>query len=91
MAAIKAALGYAFALLGVMVVIAPSPFAGDADLKKQVDQIASLCVEIFNKQDAAGVAALFATIVVNRSGPQTDVVKVAEGLFKEGSHHCWPT
>ena len=41
MAAIKAALGYAFALLGVMVVIAPSPFAGDADLKKQVDHIAS--------------------------------------------------
>ena len=61
MAAIKAALAYAFALLGVMVVIAPSAFAGDADLKKQVDQIASLCVEIFNKQDAAGVAALFAT------------------------------
>ena len=82
MAATKAALAYAFALLGVMVVIAPSAFADDADLKKQVHQIASLCVEIFNKQDAAGVAALFATsaIVVNPSGPQTDVVKFAEGL-----------
>ena len=88
MAAIKAALAYAFALLG-MVIIAPSPFAGDADLKKQVDQIASLYVEIFNKQDAAGVAALFATnaIVVNPSGPQTGVVKFAEGLFTERLNH----
>lgn len=89
MAATKAALAYAFALLGVMVVIAPSAFADDADLKKQVHQIASLCVGIFNKQDAAGVAALFATsaIVVNPSGPQTDVVKFAEGLFTEGLNH----
>jgi hypothetical protein len=86
MAAMKAALADAFALLGVMVVIAPSAFADDADLKKQVHRIASPCVEIFNKQDAAGVAALFATnaIVVNSSGPQTDVVKFAEGLFKAG-------
>jgi len=42
MAAMKAAIAYAFALLGVMVVIAPSAFADDADLKKKVDQIASL-------------------------------------------------
>lgn len=80
MAAMKAALAYALALLGVMVVIAPSAFADDADLKKQVHQIASLC---------AGVAALFATnaIVVSPSGPQTDVVKFAEGLFTEGLNH----
>lgn len=89
MAAMKAALAYAFALLSVMVLIAPSAFADDTDLKKRLDQIASLCVESFNEQDAAGVAALFATnaIVVNRSGPQTDVVKFAEGLFKAGLNH----
>ena len=63
MAATKAALAYAFALLGVLVVIAPSAFDDDADLKKQANQIASLCVEISNKQDAAGVAALFAKLV----------------------------
>ena len=53
MATMKAGLAYALALLGVMIVTAPSAFADDADLKKQVDQIASRCVEIFNKQDAA--------------------------------------
>jgi hypothetical protein len=39
--------------------------------------------------DAAGLAALFATnaIVVNPLGPQTDMVRFADGLFKAGFNH----
>jgi len=86
MAATKAALAYAFALLCVIVAVASPAFADDADLKKQVDQMATAYMENFNKQDAAGIAALFATngIAVNPSGPQTDLMKVAEGAFKAG-------
>jgi uncharacterized protein (TIGR02246 family) len=89
MAATKAALAYAFALLCVIVAVASPAFADDADLKKQVDQIRTAYEESFNKQDSAGIAALFATngIVVNPLGPQTDLVKVAEGAFKAGFNH----
>src|SRR5215831_8016270 len=74
----------------ILSIILVSPaFADDADLKKQVDQIATAYVESFNKQDAASIAALFATnaIVVNPLGPQTDIVKFVEGLFKAGFNH----
>jgi hypothetical protein len=83
MAATKAALAYAFALLCVIVAVASPAFADDADLKKQVDQIRTAYEQSFYKQDSAGIAALFATngIVVNPLGPQTDLVKVAEGAF----------
>ena len=89
MAATKAALAYVFALLGIFVAIASPAFADDADLKKQVDQIGTAYVEGFSKQDAARIAAQFATngIVVNPSGPQTDLVKVPEGAFKAGFNH----
>jgi uncharacterized protein (TIGR02246 family) len=89
MANMKAVFAYACALLGVIVALSAPAFADDADLKKQVDQIATGYVESFNKQDAAGIAALFATngIVVYPSGPQTDLVKALEGTFKAGFNH----
>jgi uncharacterized protein (TIGR02246 family) len=86
----KAALAHASALFCVIVAVAAPAFADDAaDLKKQVEQIRNAYVESFNKQDAAGIAALFATnaIVVGPLGPQPDVVKVAEGMFNAGFNH----
>ena len=48
-------------ILSIIIVSLSTPaFADDADLKKQVDQIATAYVESFNKQDAAGIGALFA-------------------------------
>ena len=77
-------------VLSLIIVSLFTPaFADDAALKKEVDQIGTAYVESFNKQDAAGLAALFAAnaIVVNPLGPQTDMVKFAEGLFKAGFNH----
>jgi ketosteroid isomerase-like protein len=73
----------------ILVSLSVPAFADDADLKKQVEQIRNAYVDSFNKQDAAGIAALFATnaIVVGPLGPQPDVVKVAEGTFKAGFNH----
>jgi len=64
-------------------------FADDADLKKQVDQINTAYMESFNKQDVAGVAALFApnAIFVNQAGPQTNIAQFFEGTFKAGTFH----
>jgi uncharacterized protein (TIGR02246 family) len=77
-------------ILSIMIVALSAPaFADDADLKKQVDQINSTYVESFNKQDAADVAALFATggIFVNQFGPRTDIAQAVEGTFKAGFDH----
>ena len=89
MAATKAAFAYASALFCVIVAVASTAFADDEELKKQVDQIGNAYVESFKKQDAAGIAALFSTnaILVNPSGPQTDMTKVPEGTFKAGFNH----
>ena len=60
----------------------------DADLKKQMEQINTAYVESFYKQDAAGMAANFATnaIVITPSGPETDMM-FAERVLKAGFNH----
>ena len=49
--------------------------AADADqnLKQEVEKIGSAYAESFNKQDGAGIAALYATggVHVNPAGPRT--------------------
>jgi ketosteroid isomerase-like protein len=86
MAATKAALAYAFALLCVIVAIASPAFAEDADLKKQMDQLGSAYMEGYKQQDAAAIAALYATggILVNPAGAHTDIAKLYDGAFKAG-------
>ena len=86
MTATKAALTYAYVLLCVIAALTASAFAQDADAKKQLDQFVSLYVESFNKQDAAGLAALYAEggILVNPTGPQPNLVKYYETAFKAG-------
>ena len=62
--------------------------AADADqnLKQVVEKIGAAYSENFNKQNAAGIAALYATggMQVNQAGPTTDVAKRYEGVFKAG-------
>jgi ketosteroid isomerase-like protein len=72
--------------VAVVLAISARAFADDADIKKQVEQTASAWVESFNKQDANGTAAQYATggIFVDPAGPKTDLVKFYEGTFKAG-------
>jgi ketosteroid isomerase-like protein len=85
MAAMKAALAYAFALLGVVVALGTPAFA-DAELKKQLEQSNASYMEVFNKQDMAGIVAQYATgaIVVNPTGLKTDIAQHWESVFKAG-------
>ncbi len=63
--------------------------AADADLKQEVQKIGAAYSDNFNKQNAAGIAALYATggLQVNAAGPTTDVEKRYEGVFKAGFNH----
>jgi uncharacterized protein (TIGR02246 family) len=63
--------------------------AADTTIKQEVEKLASAYAESFNKQDAAGVAALFAKggVMVNPSGPHTDVEQYVQGAFKSGIDH----
>jgi|HubBroStandDraft_6_1064221.scaffolds.fasta_scaffold111200_2 ketosteroid isomerase-like protein len=100
MAAMKAGFAYACALLCVIVALSASALADDTDFKKQfLEQIGHTYIDLFNKQDATGLAALYATgaIIVDPVGPHTDIVKVYEGAFNAGINHievntdqAWP-
>jgi ketosteroid isomerase-like protein len=62
--------------------------ADDADLKQQMDRASTAFMESFNKQDAASIAANFATnaIAVNPSGLHTNVAQYYESIFKSGTY-----
>jgi ketosteroid isomerase-like protein len=77
-------------VLSILIVSLSTPaLAADADLKQQVEQIGSAYADSFNKQDAAGIAATFATggIHVNPAGARTDIAQLYEGTFKAGFNH----
>jgi uncharacterized protein (TIGR02246 family) len=63
--------------------------AADTTIKQEIEKIASAYVESFNKQDAAGIAALFAKggVLVNATGPHTDIEQSVQGVFKAGLDH----
>lgn len=86
-------------ILSILIVPLSAPvFAGDADLRQQIEQINSAYMERYNKQDAAGVAALYANggMFVGLLGATTDLVRVYEAAFKGISHvemkvdQVWP-
>jgi ketosteroid isomerase-like protein len=54
-----------------------------------VEKLGSAYAESFNKQDAAGIAALYASggILVNQAGTQSDIAKYYDGTFKAGFNH----
>ena len=61
-------------------------FADDADIKKAAPLMASAYIEAYNKQDTAGLAALYApdAIVVNPAGVRQVDAKFFEGFFSDG-------
>ncbi|WP_050630031.1 MULTISPECIES: YybH family protein [Bradyrhizobium] len=63
--------------------------AGDESLKQQVEKIGAAYADSFNKQDGAGIAALYAPggMIVNPTGPHTDIAQAYDGLFKAGFNH----
>jgi ketosteroid isomerase-like protein len=78
------------ALALVLLGMVPAAQADDADLKKQADQLTTSYIENFNKQDAAGLVALWATdaIFVNIvTGPGKPAPNVYETMFKSGLNH----
>jgi ketosteroid isomerase-like protein len=86
MAAMKAGFAYASALLCVVIALAAPAFSQNADVKKQLDEISSAYIESYRKQDAAGIATLYATagILVTPTGAQTDLAKYYNAAFKMG-------
>lgn len=60
--------------------------AVDANLKQELEKISSAYAESFNRQDGAGIAALFASggLHVNPDGPRTDIEQFYQGAFKAG-------
>lgn len=73
--------------------------AADVDAKQEAQKIASAYAENFNKQNAAGIAALYANggMAVNPTGLHTDIAQIYEGAFKAGFNHneitvdqAWP-
>ncbi|MGL3104893.1 YybH family protein [Bradyrhizobium sp. BR 1432] len=76
-----------------------APIAAEGDPKQKAEAVASEYAASFNKQDGAGIAALFATggIHVNPAGPRSDIAEFYQGAFKAGFDHeeitvdqAWP-
>jgi ketosteroid isomerase-like protein len=59
---------------------------GGINVKREVENDLSAYAESFNRQDAAGIAALYATggIHINPAGPRTDIEQFYQGVFKAG-------
>ena len=76
-----------------------SAVAAEGDPKQKIESVASEYAASFNKQDGAGIAALFAAggIHVNPAGPRSDIAEFYQGAFKAGFDHeeitidqAWP-
>jgi ketosteroid isomerase-like protein len=64
--------------------------AAHADLRQELEKNGSAYVESFNKQDVAGIAALYATggIHVNAAaGPRRDIAEFYRLIFEAGFNH----
>src|ERR1700730_17035511 len=78
------------AFLLITALVTPS-FAADGDekLKQELEKLAAAFNASYNKQDSAGIAALFASggVLVNPGGVHTDIAKFYDGVFKTGFNH----
>ena len=98
MASMKAGFAYACALLCIIVASATPALADDADLKKQVEQMVFVYGESYNKQDAATIAAQYATggLIVTPAGARNVLSKCTRPSSTPGSINlklrsmrCW--
>ena len=74
-------------MIAAMVFVAAIPAkADDAAFKKDVEAIAASYMAAFNKQDAAGIAALYTPDgqLINPVGVHKNVQVALEGMFKSG-------
>jgi ketosteroid isomerase-like protein len=57
-----------------------------SDIKRELEEIGSAYTESFNRQDAAGIAALYAIggMHINPAGPRTDIEQLYRAIFKAG-------
>jgi ketosteroid isomerase-like protein len=78
-----------YVLCFLMAAFSAPALAADADLKQEVQKMAATYAENFDKQNAAGIAALYATggTHVNPVGPTTDIAGRYQGVFKAGFNH----
>jgi ketosteroid isomerase-like protein len=80
-----------YVLCFLIAVFSVPAAAADADqnLKQEIEKIGSAYAENFNKQNGAGIAELYASggMIVNATGPHTDIAQAYEGLFKAGFNH----
>jgi ketosteroid isomerase-like protein len=76
---------YAFFLV-LASLFTPAMAADDQSSQQEVVKIAAAFTENFDKQNSAGIAALFAKdgVFVNPTGPHTDVSQFYAGVFKAG-------
>ena len=58
-------------------------------LRQELEKIGSAYAECFNRQDAAGIAALYVAggIHINPAGPRIDIEEFYRGLFKAGLNY----
>jgi hypothetical protein len=64
-------------VLCFLLLSVPAVAAGNG-LKQELDKVGAAYAESFNRQDGAGIAALYASggIHVNPAGPRTDIAQL---------------
>lgn len=68
------------------LLVTPAIAAENESGKQEVEKIAAAFTENFNKQNSSGISSLFTSdgVLVNPTGPHTDIAEVYDGAFKAG-------
>ena len=74
------------ACLTLALLVAPAVAAENQSGKQEAEKIAAAFTENFDKQNSAGISSLFTSdgVLVNPTGPHTDIAQVYDGAFKAG-------
>jgi ketosteroid isomerase-like protein len=82
-------LGSIIVLICLTAIVSTAFAQSDSNLRAEVEKISSAHAENFNKQNAAGIAALYAqgAKLVNAAGVQTSVEENFQNAFKLGFNH----
>jgi ketosteroid isomerase-like protein len=76
-------------VLIALSILSPAFAQSDQNLRAEVEKISAAHAENFNKQNAAGIAALYAkgATLVNAAGVQTSIEENFQNAFKAGFNH----